>query len=1033
MLVYICGKSIDTMMKRDTLYTINKWNKPIADTSKVYKSFDWGGPENSDGLGYLLYGTPYGDTYTGLGSRHIVPTDSSMIDNSLVNPMLTRALNTSGLSSSVRKPNTGFFDTKTGKTIKDNAGAIGTAIGALGNTVISDGFSTGVGNGVSGLGNVAGNIVSSFNPLLGGAISAASGIFGGLVNRAFGVKLNKENIAKVEGQIDSTRGAASGLSGLRNNDSLVDAWGNIDLGHDFTNRYIGRNGWFNHKADEKADELRDQQSGARVYATDNFSRSLAQADRLNDDRILSQSAFGGPIERNSLFALGGDMQTHGGDFSTGLTHIDAGGSHEENPYGGVQSGMDGEGVPNLVEEGEVIFNDYVYSDRIEADASTLKAFHLPKKKKVSYAKIAKQLESEITERPNDSKSRAAFKKMMEKLAEEQERQKAEMEAARAREAFEALSPEEQAALMQQMAAQEESTEEVPQYAGQEEGVAEAPQYAEQPMEQTVEEPTGQPVEQVMEQPVDEVQMSAYGGRKYANGGEKVKDAIYKLLGIHTDSGWDSWAEKNKVGKVDWENLSKNTQLLDALKKDNRVLADAIGRGYDFGVFQPSKSLTATFDNDRGNWDMQSVKGWWGSQDPAWLEVMKNHPEIKEDTVLDKKTLEKYLSSTEAFKKGTKWLQDSAANRLAYLQAIINNPNAPKKAKEYARKFATEKGWINGKEVDYNTIFNNPSGRAANPGTYWKTPIEAVRDKLEQNMFVNADGSIEELRGGTDGLSKVGSYSWYDPKTDRVVNYYKAKDTGANGSTEASPVDNGDDYDVEPIYRNENLRYAGLLGPGAALGLMAAGVGKPDTSGIDATLDASRKGRVALADYSPIYGRYEYRPYNPFIEDVSADQLSLSTDRAIDNAFVPYGSKQASRIANTYNNQIARGTRRIQGMDYNNKQRQLTLDESKDTQKFNSNAFNQVSQFNANALNRNKEFNATLGLQAAQEKMNADAGWNRSLYGNIGSLFKGIADVGRENYQHNMIADMAANGIFGTLTPNGAIGSRVLRWKRKDDK
>ena len=43
---------------------------------------------------------------------------------------------------------------------------------------------------------------------------------------------------------------------------------------------------------------------------------------------------------------------------------------------------------------------------------------MPKKKKVSYAKIAKQLESEIAERPNDSKSKAAFKKMMEKLAEE---------------------------------------------------------------------------------------------------------------------------------------------------------------------------------------------------------------------------------------------------------------------------------------------------------------------------------------------------------------------------------------------------------------------------------------------------------------------------------------------------------------------------------------------------------------------------------------------------------------------------------------
>ena len=42
----------------------------------------------------------------------------------------------------------------------------------------------------------------------------------------------------------------------------------------------------------------------------------------------------------NLFAFGGDMQTNGSDFPSGLTHIDAGLSHEENPYEGVQLGKD---------------------------------------------------------------------------------------------------------------------------------------------------------------------------------------------------------------------------------------------------------------------------------------------------------------------------------------------------------------------------------------------------------------------------------------------------------------------------------------------------------------------------------------------------------------------------------------------------------------------------------------------------------------------------------------------------------------------
>ena len=165
-------------------------------------------------------------------------------------------------------------------------------------------------------------------------------------------------------------------------------------------------------------------------------------------------ADGGP-----LFAFGGVLQSHGSDWGSGLVHIDAGGMHEENKYDGVQLGKDMNSVPNLVEEGEVVFDDYVYSNRISCDETTKQKFHIGKKKDITYADLAKKLEKEISERPNDAISQAGFSALMHQLAEQQERQKQEAEAKRAKEAFEALSPEEQEAIIQQAAQEEQIAQE----------------------------------------------------------------------------------------------------------------------------------------------------------------------------------------------------------------------------------------------------------------------------------------------------------------------------------------------------------------------------------------------------------------------------------------------------------------------------------------------------------------------------------------------------------------------------------------------
>ena len=117
-------------------------------------------------------------------------------------------------------------------------------------------------------------------------------------------------------------------------------------------------------------------------------------------------------------ADGGELHTHGGDFTNGLTYIDNGGSHEANPFEGVQVGIDPQGVPNLVEEGEVIFNDYVFSNRMKVPKAIRQKYKL--RDNITFAEAAKKLSKESEDRPNDPISKRGLESFMSALAESQE-------------------------------------------------------------------------------------------------------------------------------------------------------------------------------------------------------------------------------------------------------------------------------------------------------------------------------------------------------------------------------------------------------------------------------------------------------------------------------------------------------------------------------------------------------------------------------------------------------------------------------------
>lgn len=172
---------------------------------------------------------------------------------------------------------------------------------------------------------------------------------------------------------------------------------------------------------KKAKVLADQLNSMSLLAnTDNiadYNRAVMMANNNIYDNLYGNfAAFGGNLNMDIP-----NYQSHGGDFFNGVTKINEGGTHEENPNGGIIMGIDEKGVPNLVEEGEVIYNDYVYSNRLTPDEEMLKKFNLPSKYKgKTYSYIAEDLSKESEETPLDAISKRGLQANMAKLATIQE-------------------------------------------------------------------------------------------------------------------------------------------------------------------------------------------------------------------------------------------------------------------------------------------------------------------------------------------------------------------------------------------------------------------------------------------------------------------------------------------------------------------------------------------------------------------------------------------------------------------------------------
>lgn len=387
-----------------------------------------------------------------------------------------------------------------------------------------------------------------------GAISTGIGALGSGINSLLGK--NKQGIAQENQQANLSQIQAANLGNVQSMDDLLNSY-IIPVTANPGNFGKWASGYSRHK-----------------WGIDQTNLLAQESINHNADRLSTQNELS--LKQNYA-SFGGNLNTAGANFTTGMKHINTGDTHENNPYEGVPMGVDPQGTPNLVEEGETIYNDYVFSDRLKVPKQKIKKGQtkftqeekvLHKYEGKTYADAAKKAEKDsgVDERPNDNIAKRGFETILEILAQSQEQQRAEEDKEKMQQQLEALQeylnslpPEEREQIIQQiqqqLTGQEVPQQEIPQQV-QQQGVPQDQQQMmqqqqqlspeeiammqqQQPQQQEMS-PEQQTMlqqqmqqqlpmeEQPMQEPQQQVQTQAYGGKLYEEGGQLSPEQMAML-------------------------------------------------------------------------------------------------------------------------------------------------------------------------------------------------------------------------------------------------------------------------------------------------------------------------------------------------------------------------------------------------------------------------------------------------------------------------------------------------------------------------
>lgn len=402
-------------------------------------------------------------------------------------------------------------------------------------------------------------------------------------------------------------------------DSLIDMLNNVvDNNTNNYNNIAAMGGQFDYNLSPNMIDLQNQSLANQRYKYTNQMQPVGFIDggagKIPNPGI-PRLACGGRIRR---FDFGGSMS--GMDLPTGMQYYENGGTHEQNPNGGIQVGVDSQGTPNLTEEGEFRYGDNVFSDRITVDPNLLSEYNVTpatkhqnkkaNKGKLSYADMAKKYANKNKELANDPISKDTLDAYMNRLFQAQEAQKA-------RQARENQLADYNSAL-------KTPTQGNPMYGAMKySGMGNA--------NQGVNEGTDMGMGAMDNSELSNVNrsgnpmMAAYGGRLYADGGTVVTNAG-AVMTKQPDGSWVDETGQIKIGPYEMMTaLANGTAFEEGTDQYNQIVNPTV---VDNNAYLPqSTSVTAVTDNQpmigaNGNPETGVTSNGY-SVDPNYIDVNSN--------------------------------------------------------------------------------------------------------------------------------------------------------------------------------------------------------------------------------------------------------------------------------------------------------------------------------------------------------------------------------------------------------------------------
>lgn len=853
-------------------------------------------------------------------------------------------------------------------------GVIGGVGGSMAGNLLGGNYQTN--STVSGVFDAANKIGSAIPGVTGALVGAGAGVLGGLANRAFGMKTDQQALGETRQGTDYLNNFASNATNF-DDISMADSQGSV--------RDVYKGGWFTGgKARRKNEKLRQQRADAQARADASVYNNIENIDdEMYDNAMRNYYSGGGGL--NGVL-----LPYNGADFDNGLTFIGAGGRHGENPYGGVQMGSDKDGVPNLVEQGETVYNDYVFSDRMRVPEDFRKANKLNGKGLLTYSDAAKKYAREIAERPNDPITRHGLSAALSRLAQSQEAERLKKQVRQqAKDAIKAID-----------------SGEIP-----------VVEYAEMPAE-------GYSLGGLLP-----IGYSSWKGNAFADGGKAGR--VYTPRPLLPVGDWLDSANKAVNGAI------------------HKYLPGPVANGLDVvanftkGLLIPDSEADAVASIIPAGRIAKGVKAGAKAM-KAEMAAGKAANAAKETANVAEKAGEAADAAGKATGKGSKTgkLVKRTAIGLGIPTAITGIGglyNTYKKSDGYDSYYdgfipidSLYPSEIDNEYVDslYNSDYANggkihidkskkgtftaaatkhgmgvqdfASHVLANPGDF--SPAMRKKANFARNAaHWHRDGGVlaNVFENGDEMERQAHRYNPFD--------YIGWPITEAD--TEKLANDGGEPVELPDTRRNTdkpskltNLRYVPALG--AALGSVTDMLGltnRPDYSAARAVEGAARR----YGDYTPVsfrpLGNYTgYTPLDRLFYSNRLENQSAGNARSIMNAGASRGAVLAGLLANDYNAGNRLGELYRAGDEYNARQRLAADTFNRETDRYNSEGDLRAQTANQQARMQQRSFGFNGILEAQKLRQNALDRASAARSANLTNLFNSLGEIGREAYMRNTI-------------------------------